>query len=435
MLQIPIFKAYLHPVTIPGEGVLLLSEDGSKVLHGAVYEQLVPLVDGIRSSDDIVAALAGIHEAAKAYYALLMLEQKGYIAEQIPGLEPAVAGFWQGMGIDPRSAVESLQRHGVRVFGVGGIDPSPMKRELEALGVGVVVDAGESWLDLVITSDYLHEEVAAMAARARSEGRMFLPFRPTGFELWIGPVFKPDAAGCIECLRHKLERHRLVHRFAKTHGTSAAPVQPGLAVSLNAAYALAAVEVVKVLAGADSGLDGKLFSLDLRNWTSRTHALCANPHCPTCGTAPTKSMEPLLLSQKKVTFIQDGGHRTLPPEATLEKYDRFVSPVTGVVSALVKLPQSNGIVHVYLAGHNAAVKLEHLDDLKIGLRNASAGKGASETQAKARYGGAHYRRRTAFLPCYGRAGFGQRVQRSKYRCQAAWRVPLPNGEDQAKDQH
>lgn len=136
MLQIPIFKAYLHPVTIPGEGVLLLSEDGSKVLHGAVYEQLVPLVDGIRSSDDIVAALAGIHEAAKAYYALLMLEQKGYIAEQIPGLEPAVAGFWQGMGIDPRSAVESLQRHGVRVFGVGGIDPLPDEKGIGSVGSG-----------------------------------------------------------------------------------------------------------------------------------------------------------------------------------------------------------------------------------------------------------------------------------------------------------
>lgn len=382
MLHIPAFKAYLHPVTIPDEGVILLSENGYKVLYGALYEQLVPLVDGIRSSDDIVAALAGKHDTAKVYYALLMLEQKGYITEQIPGMDPAVAGFWQGVGIDPRSVVESL-RQGVRVFGVGGIDPAPMKRVLEALGVGVVADEGECLLDLVLTGDYLHEGLAAMAAHARSEGRMFLPFRPTGFELWIGPVFRPDAAGCLGCLRHKLKRHRLVHRFAEAHGTSVVPVQPALAVSMNVAYALAAAEVVKVLTGAESGLDGKLFSLDLRNCASRIHALAANPYCPTCGTAPAKSMEPVVLSSGKVTFMQDGGHRTVPPENTLEKYDRFVSPVTGVVTALVKLPQSNGIVHVYLAGHNSAMKLEHLEDLKTGLRNASAGKGASETQAKA----------------------------------------------------
>jgi thiazole/oxazole-forming peptide maturase SagD family component len=51
----------------------------------------------------------------------------------------------------------------------------------------------------------------------------------------------------------------------------------------------------------------------------------------------------------------------------------MLAPVYGV----------DGLVHVYMAGHNHALKLERLDSLKASLRNCSSGKGVSATQAKA----------------------------------------------------
>jgi ribosomal protein S12 methylthiotransferase accessory factor len=49
---------------------------------------------------------------------------------------------------------------------------------------------------------------------------------------------------------------------------------------------------------------------------------------------------------------------------------------------LAPVSEAEGIAHVYMAGHNHAMKMERLDHLKQGLRNASSGKGVSETQAK-----------------------------------------------------
>ena len=60
-----------------------------------------------------------------------------------------------------------------------------------------------------------------------------------------------------------------------------------------------------------------------------------------------------------------------------------MSPITGVVRTLAAVTRPDDtIVHVFAAGHNSAQRLEKLADLKMSLRNASAGKGASEAQAK-----------------------------------------------------
>ena len=65
MIQKPTFKAHLRVSCIPGEGVLLLSEDAATALHGPIYEQLVPLLDGQRSAENVVAALAPQADAAQ----------------------------------------------------------------------------------------------------------------------------------------------------------------------------------------------------------------------------------------------------------------------------------------------------------------------------------------------------------------------------------
>ena len=46
MIRTPVFKAHLHVEVILGEGVLILSEEAAKALHGGAYEKIVPLMDG-----------------------------------------------------------------------------------------------------------------------------------------------------------------------------------------------------------------------------------------------------------------------------------------------------------------------------------------------------------------------------------------------------
>ena len=383
MIRVPSFKAHLRPVVIPGEGSLLLSEDSATALYGKLYERVAPLIDGILSADDIAEALSGEIDAARVYYALLLLEKNGQIAESMPQMDAGRAGFWQGLGLGPEAAETALQTSRVRVLSVGMASPEPLLASFADLRIKTTPDESESAIDIVVTDDYLHDELRDISEAARVAGRRWMLLRPVGFEMWIGPLFVPKETACLACLRHKLMRHQLIRRFAAAKSGRAESPRPFLPGCARAACELAAIEVAKAIAGSADGLRGKVLSLDTRTWASRTHDLVRNPACPVCGIPRSNEAVPVRLTNGKVTFAQDGGHRTVPPEATLKKYEHFVSPITGIVNTLQCVEGTDGIAHVYVAGHNAAVPLDRLEDLKVGLRNASAGKGASETQARA----------------------------------------------------
>ncbi len=386
MISTPVFKAHLHAEVIAGEGVLVLSEDSTKALHGKLYELLVPLIDGSRSVDAIVDALAGQADAAKVYYALALLEKNGHLTENAPEIPLATAAFWHGLGVEPRAAVSALRAKTVRVRAVGNADATPLRRALDELGIAAS-EGDTADFEAVVTDDYLNAGLAEINAAALRAGRPWLLVKPLGHELWLGPLYVPGKTGCHHCLRERLERNRVVHRFVADRNPlsqSPATARAGLPATINAACELAAVEIAKHLAGVSNtdGLEGKVLSLDVRTWSMQTHALVKHPGCPACGKRVASEPAPVRLASRKVTFEQDGGHRSATPEETLKKYQHLVSPITGVVTMLVPVHRADGIAHVYLAGHNHALEMERLDFLKRSLRNASCGKGISDIQAK-----------------------------------------------------
>jgi bacteriocin biosynthesis cyclodehydratase domain-containing protein len=381
----PVFKPHLQVNVIPGEGVLLLSEENGWALHGKVYELLVPLIDGSHDADALVDALAGKVDGASVYYALALLEQNGHIAESVPDMPKEMAAFWHGMEIEPRAAMEALRARRVRVRTVGEANATCLRMALQDFGIvpaeGETVD-----FDVVVTDDYLRLELDTLNAASLEAGRPWLLVKPVGHEPWLGPLFVPGKTGCYRCLATQLTRNRPVHRFVVKKNKL--PEPPSLAraatpATINAACQLAAVEVVKFIAGAKEGLEGKVLSLNVHTWCVVSHNLLKHPACPACGSGEAAKALPVDLVSRKVTFILDGGHRTRAPEQTLKKYQHLVSPITGVVTALVPVHNADGLVHVYVAGHNHALKMERLDFLKASLRNASCGKGISEAQAKA----------------------------------------------------
>jgi ribosomal protein S12 methylthiotransferase accessory factor len=99
--------------------------------------------------------------------------------------------------------------------------------------------------------------------------------------------------------------------------------------------------------------------------------------------APRPDGVPLELLSRKKTFTADGGHRTISPEATLRRYEHLVSPITGLVPALVRSPNGDGVVHVYGSGYNPARAAGDLLRLRGDLRSCSSGKGSTDVQARA----------------------------------------------------
>jgi oxazoline/thiazoline synthase len=384
MINTPVFKAHLHVEVIPGEGVLVLSEDAARALHGGAYEKIVPLMNGQRSRDEIVDALAGQVDAARVYYVLNGMESKGYLTEATSDIPASVAAFWHGAGIEPAAALAALRDRRVAVQTIGGVNSAAMLSALAATQVKLgTQEQADLWL--VLTDDYLRADLAAINAAALQANRPWLLVRVTGRELWLGPLFQPGETGCWVCMRQRLDRNRAVHRFVAQKKKLATPPLTALGAlpaTEAAACQMAAVAAAQFLAGAASGFAGKALSLDWATFTSQTHALVRHPHCPACGIAENPAMQPMQLQPGKAAFVRDGGHRSVSPENTLKKYAHLVSPLTGVVRMLAPVPQDDGIAHVYMAGQNPAMKMDRMNHLRHGLRNASCGKGMSETQAK-----------------------------------------------------
>lgn len=380
----PVFKAYLQVSVLPGEGVLLACDDKAWALHGEVYELLVPLIDGSRDEDALVDALAGKVDGAKVYYALALLEKKGYIAESDSDTPRETAAFWQGMGIEPSAAVETLSSTRVRVRTVGQVDAAPLRLALADIGLSVT-DSGTAGFEAVATDHYLRPELDALNAASLQAGRPWLLVKPVGHEIWVGPLFVPGMTGCYRCLAWQLARNRPAQRLLaeKSELCTAPAAWAASPATTSAAYQIAAAEVAKFIAGAKEGLEGRVLSMDVRTCSSARHDLLRHPACPACGQAASAKAAPVELVSRKVTFADDGGHRTDAPEQTLSRYKHLISPITGVVTEVVPAHRQDGPIQVFLAGHNHALETARLDFLKASLRNASSGKGMREPQARA----------------------------------------------------
>lgn len=390
-MEVPAFKACFRVVPVDGCGALLLAEDSAHLLSGAIYATVVPLIDGVRSIDDIVDAADGALDPAVVRYALLRLESAGYLIESQPEIGPEVSAFWDGLGCDADTALSGLRAASVRVFSVGSGTSHRFIEALSQFGVTASAHSGEngsshSDLDIVLTDDYLAEALLSFDAQARAAQRRWLLVRPAGMEIWIGPLFKPGRTGCLHCLRHKLQRHRQAHCFASRHDPergTATPL-PAAPATMEIACQLAAVEVTKALAGVEPDLTGTMLSFDLRERSANVHTLIKRPTCAACGDASIKPAAPLNLQQsQKVVFSADGGYRTISPEETLTRYGHLVSPIAGIAPGLTPTLSDKGVGDVYHAG-SATWRISDKTPGKLkGLYASNAGKGITPAQAKA----------------------------------------------------
>ena len=388
MIQRPRFKANYYHRTIPGEGVFLLSERGPVRLQGAPFERLAGELDGRRTADEIVAAVATDAGAARAYYALDLLERGGYIEEAEDRFADDDAAFWAELDVPGKTAARRFDTLAVSVAGLGGTDPTALRQLLDAMQIG---QAPGGDLSVVLATDYLDEALAAHNAEALAARRPWLLAKPVGAQIWLGPLFVPGVTACWACLAHRLRLNREIE-FA-VHGRLAPdelfPIPRGSTASTRQlAEGMIATAVARWLAAsALPDLAGKVVSLDLRNWQSLTHQLIRDPCCTACGDLETiraRPLAPIDLQPRPKTFTADGGHRSTSPEETLARYGHHVSPITGVLGELRRVEiDDQGLLNVYIAGDNRAVQNWASDVLNVHFRSRSAGKGVSDAQAKA----------------------------------------------------
>src|SRR5262245_31047001 len=186
MLNRPRFRPHFHVEVAPGEGVFLLSDSRHSLLRGRLYELLAVRLDG-RTADDVCEQLRAEASPAEVYYALTQLERKGYLCEDDESLPPGQAALWSSQQVAPGTAARRLAENpvAVRAFGVETVSFLELLRSLH------VRVAAEGTLDVVLTDRALRGELKDWNAVAVRDGRPWLLVKPTGREVWIGPLFLP----------------------------------------------------------------------------------------------------------------------------------------------------------------------------------------------------------------------------------------------------
>jgi bacteriocin biosynthesis cyclodehydratase domain-containing protein len=386
MLRYPVFQPHYHVEIVPGDGAVLLSEKGATILHGPLYESILPWIDGHRSAEEIAAQIKDHPSAAQVSEVLSELERGGHLTESDMSVPQAEAAFWSIRGISPQRGARRLAETGIALRSFGGVAVEPFAEILRSLRVRIGEE--EPW-SVVLTDDYLRSGLEAFNREALRDGRPWMLVKSVGNEIWIGPVFRPGCTACWECLAQRLRANREVETFlqerkgreplALYHGSTLAAQQ--------AAWNLAAIAATKWIASEEAcELEGRILTFDLLSWKTEIHTLIWRPQCPACSDPPDRpqqSAHPVELAIRRKFFTQDGGHRTVHPQVTIERYEHHVSRITGAVHRLERFDRGRGVFHVYDASHNAALRQPDLKSLQNGLRSHSGGKGASDVQARA----------------------------------------------------
>jgi len=386
LLNRPVFRRSLQVEVIDDREVILLSEREHYALTGTAFAALAELLKEPHSVVDLVEAAEPRASEAEVFYALERLEALGVIREAGDALPPSTEGYWDALGVSPADAVHRIAEAKVNVIGVGGVSTSHLEEALCVAGVQVT-DRAE--LLIVLTGDYLAADLAAINATRLREGQPWLISRPVGSRLWIGPMMRPGETGCWECLADRLRLHRVAEKYVQTRNGGVAPRPPAnyaLPSTAMLAASLIATEVAKWLAGAPGNqLETSLLTIDLSTLVTGRHAFIRRPQCAACGEPGSSSRPPapLRLISRKKQYTEDGGHRVAAPAETLARYVHHVSPLTGIVKELSLSTPDATVAPVYISGPNASRNDDVADLVHVRFRGSSAGKGKSESQAKA----------------------------------------------------
>jgi ribosomal protein S12 methylthiotransferase accessory factor len=387
MIDKPKFKSCFR-IEILDSNVFLISEKNYFVLSGSLYPFLAPLLNGQHTVDEILEHCQNQASIADIYYALMLMEQKGYIVENDSDLSPEVEAFWEIGNIEPEQAISRLNTIRVSVTALGNVSKNDFISTLKSLNISVVNDGD---IDVVLTDDYLQEKLVIFNQNAMQTKRPWMLVKPVGTILWIGPIFYPGQTACWECLAQRLRTNRPVETYIQSqtqkdistvYQTSLAALQSTLQTGLN----LAATELIKWLVqGENKQLENTLVTFDTYSLKTQNHHLVQRPQCPCCSDLHLVNKKPLpiILQSHRKLFTTDGGHRCSLAEETFKKYKHHISSITGIIQSLKSIyPSGHGLVHSYSAGHNFAMLCNSSYFFYQTIRHKSGGKGKTKIQAK-----------------------------------------------------
>jgi len=267
--------------------------------EGAAAERLLPyllpLLDGTRTVDEVVAELGGAARPA-VEHALSLLRAHDLLTAPVPGEAAAdarrTAELLAAIDVAGRTCAElhaCLRAAEAHVLGRSRVAET-VGRLLQAGGVGSVEalewdgDPPASGLAIAAPAPAEVERLERWNARALSAGTVWLPVLPFDGRLAaVGPLVVPGETACHRCFR--LRRDSTIAPVPDK-ATGDYPGSPALDASL---AGLAAITALRALAGAPADA-GELLALELVPALRCTrHVVYRVPRCPACSPAARRA--------------------------------------------------------------------------------------------------------------------------------------------------
>ncbi|HTZ66150.1 MAG TPA: TOMM precursor leader peptide-binding protein [Roseiarcus sp.] len=385
---VPQFAPNFAVYVLPPDVVCLYSEDRKFLLHGELYCALAAAIGkGGRSFRELVRDLEQDFPSDQIQEALKRLVDRRYVVPASGSSNGAVAAYWASLGLSPETAEENLQKCRVRIQSIDVQGETELGAALSGFGVRVVKRSPD--LTITLVNDYLEPRLDELNRLHLSDGAPWALVQPSGIFPLVGPVFRPGQGACWVCLAERMKRNREIKALLDRRQARCVAVSPLAHDTIGqSAVQLAAVEIAKAIAtDFRTQLTDHIISLDLLGSTVVKHHVAARPQCPSCGRKrlrdPRRAPAPVELGVGGKVVMTSGGYRGVSPSATVARFRRHVSPLTGVVSRLERIQADLPLNTNWYATHNFSGPAETVHQLRAGLSGGSFGKGSTAEQGEA----------------------------------------------------
>jgi ribosomal protein S12 methylthiotransferase accessory factor len=383
---VPEFAPHFSVYVLSPDVVCLYSENRKFFLHGELYCELASEIGAGKSVGQIVAELGKKFPTNAIQEALKRLAERRYIVPK-SRLPAPMAAYWASLGLPPGMAEKNLQKCRVRIAAIDAKGAKELDAALTKLGVRVV--KGKADLTVTLVNDYLEAQLAELNRRHLSDRTPWLLVQTAGIFPLVGPVFRPGEGACWACLADRMQKNREVKALLDRRRARQVAASPLANSALgSSAVALAALEIAKAIAtDFRTDLRDHIVSLDLLGASVMRHYVTARPQCPSCGRKklrdPRRAPVPIKPASGTKLIMTSGGYRSVSSRATVARFRKHVSPLTGVVSRLERLEADLPLNTNYYASHNFSGAADSVDELRASRSSGSYGKGSTAEQGEA----------------------------------------------------
>jgi len=387
------FRDNFRVEVIDNKLLFLLNDEQAMIVENPNTARVATLIDGQRTTADVMSALAGQMAPDRVFLELAKLQKSGHVVTT-PSDGSLAAQYVEGFGRASDGFATRTAPFEVAVLSLTSVDLcTPLTSALASYAPRIAVrsvegvfDAVGSDLVVVVVDDYLSSALREINKHFKGEGQPWVLVKPAGREVWVGPRFIPGETGCWESVEDRIAANRQVERYVAGKTGAAFPqVKPaGLAPGATGiAAGVIANEILALAAGLAGELAGAMRSLDVKTYETRSHTLIDQPQFSVEDPASLRRTSEVTLTETPAQHLEDGGYRVCTPRETYDRLERHISHILGAVSRLTPLDaDEEGITYSFAAGHNFGMMGDNMDLLRSNMRGQSGGKGRTEIQAK-----------------------------------------------------